>query len=115
MASLALGFRASDLWQRALPTALLGLALVGVPILVFAPEGLPRMNTLSRELTAIQAENDDTRRQIGALRDEVTRLRDEPRSVERIARDQLGLVRRNEIVVQFGTHEGREAHERGDR
>ncbi len=112
MAAFALGFRASDLWQRALPTALLGLALVGVPVLIFAPEGLPRMNTLASELSAIQAENEDTRRQIGALRDEVSQLRDEPRSVERIARDQLGLVRKNEIVVQFGSRDGRDRGER---
>ncbi len=100
------GFRAADLWQRALPTGLLGLALVGVPVLIFAPEGLPRMQTLSHELGTIQTENDDLRRQIGVLRTEVARLRDEPTSVERIARDQLGLVRKNEVVVQFG-HDGR--------
>ena len=97
MAAFALGFRASDLWQRALPTALLGLALVGVPVLIFAPEGLPRMNTLSSELSTIQAENDDTRRQIGALRDEVTRLRDEPRSgSDTMTPEQMGETRTHE-------------------
>jgi cell division protein FtsB len=31
----------------------------------------------------------------------VQELRDDPAAVERIARDQLGMVRRSEVVFQF--------------
>jgi cell division protein FtsB len=60
------------------------------------------MRTLDQELSRVGAENADLRREIGALRVEVKQLRDDPAAVERIARNQLGLVRKNEIVFQFG-------------
>lgn len=88
--------------QRALPIGVLALALVGAPVLIFEPQGLPRMQTLERELSRVQAENGELRRDIGTLRVEVKQLRDDPSAVERIARTQLGLVRKNEIVFQFG-------------
>jgi cell division protein FtsB len=88
--------------QRALPIGILSLALVGAPVLIFEPQGLPRMQTLEQELTRIEGENAELRRDIGALRVEVHDLRDNPAAVERIARNQLGLVRKSEIVFQFG-------------
>jgi cell division protein FtsB len=88
--------------QRALPIGILALALVGAPVLIFEPQGLPRMRTLEQELARVESENADLRRDIGTLRVEVRQLRDDPAAVERIARNQLGLVRKNEIVFQFG-------------
>jgi cell division protein FtsB len=79
----------------------LALAIFGVPILVLAPEGLPRMRGLERELADVTTENEELRRAVTNLRGEVKRLRDDPAAVERIARDQLGLVRKSEIVFQF--------------
>lgn len=77
------------------------MALIGAPILIFEPEGLPRMRALEEELTAVESENAVLRSDIQRLRAEVGDLRDHPDAVERIARDQLGLVRKNEIVFQF--------------
>jgi cell division protein FtsB len=88
--------------QRALPIAILTLALVGVPTLIFEPQGLPRMRALQQELSQVNAENIELRRDVGKLRVEVQRLRDDPAAIERIARDQLGLVRKRDIVFQFG-------------
>jgi cell division protein FtsB len=87
--------------ERALPIAILSLAIFGVPILVLAPEGLPRMRALERELSDVNVENENLRRAVTDLRGDVKRLRDDPAAVERIARDQLGLVRKSEIVFQF--------------
>jgi cell division protein FtsB len=99
--------------QRALPIGILALALVGAPVLIFQPQGLPRMQTLGRELERVEAENAELRRDIGTLRVEVKQLRDDPAAVERIARSQLGLVRRNEIVFQFGKGKGNAADGQG--
>jgi cell division protein FtsB len=88
--------------QRALPIGILTLALVGAPVLIFEPQGLPHMRTLEQELARVEADNMDLRRDIGTLRVEVRQLRDDPAAVERIARGELGLVRKNEIVFQFG-------------
>jgi cell division protein FtsB len=81
--------------------AILAIALVGAPLLIFQPEGLPRMRALEKELGEVTAENAELKRDVGRLRVQVKELRDEPAAVERIARDQLGLVRKSEIVFQF--------------
>ena len=88
--------------QRLLPMGILAVAVIAVPILIFAPDGLPRMRALEKELADVTAENADLRRDVGKLRAEVKQLRDDPTAVERIARDQLGLVRKSEVVFQFG-------------
>ena len=87
--------------ERFLPIGILVLALVGAPLMIFAPEGLPRLRGLERELQSVQEENRQLEREIDDLRGQVTRLRDDPAAVERIARDDLGLVRQSEIVFQF--------------
>lgn len=80
---------------------MLTMAVVAVPFLVFEPQGLPRMRGLEKELAGVQAENAELRRDIGKLRTDVRELRESPRAVERIAREQLGLVRKSEVVFQF--------------
>ncbi len=70
-------------------------------VLVFQNEGLPRMRALQKELAEGNHENADLKRDIGRLKAEVRDLRDNPTAVERIARDQLGLVRKSEVVFQF--------------
>jgi cell division protein FtsB len=87
--------------ERLLPIAVLMLALIGAPVMIFSREGLPRLRGLERELSAVEAENRDLQREIEELRGYVGRLRDDPAAVERIARDDLGLVRQSEIVFQF--------------
>lgn len=91
----------SRLLERALPIGILALAIIGVPILLLQPEGVPRMRALERDLADVNAENETLRQSVGDLRSEVKHLRDDPAAVERIARDELGLVRKSEIVFQF--------------
>jgi cell division protein FtsB len=81
---------------------MLVLATVAVPVLVLQPEGLPRLRGLQRELDQVETENDELKRDVGRLRVEVKQLRDDPAAVERIARDELGMVRKSEVVFQFG-------------
>jgi cell division protein FtsB len=92
----------ADVLQRTLPIAMLTLAFVAVPVLVLEPEGLPRLRGLQRELDGVHAENEALAREVTRLRVEVKELRDDPAAIERIARDQLGMVRKSEVVFQFG-------------
>jgi cell division protein FtsB len=87
--------------ERALPLLVLVVAVIGAPVLIFAPQGLPRLRALQRELASVEEENGDLRRDIEALRGRVSRLRDDPGALERLARDNLGLVRQSEVVFQF--------------
>jgi cell division protein FtsB len=92
---------ASDSLLRGLPIAVLTVSLIAVPVLVLEPQGLPRMRALEKELASVQTENAELRRDVGKLRADVKELRESPTAVERIAREQLGLVRKNEVVFQF--------------
>ncbi len=91
----------NDAWLRGLPLAVLTMSLVAVPVLVLQPQGMPRMRALDKELQDVEAENADLRRDVSHLRAEVKDLRENPAAVERIAREQLGLVRKSEVVFQF--------------
>ena len=93
--------RMNDAWLRGLPLAVLTMSLVAVPVLVLQPQGMPRMRALDKELRDVEAENADLRRDVARLRAEVKDLREDPAAVERIAREQLGLVRKSEVVFQF--------------
>ncbi len=86
---------------RGLPLAVLMLSLVAVPILLLEPQGLPRMRALETELSGVEVENASLRGDVGRLRTDVKELRENPAAVERIAREQLGLVRKSEVVFQF--------------
>jgi cell division protein FtsB len=87
--------------ERVLPIAVLVLALVGAPLMIFAPEGLPRLRGLELELEQVGSENRQLQREIDELRGHVERLRDDPAAVERMAREDLGLLRQSEVVFQF--------------
>lgn len=87
--------------QRLLPATILVVAILSAPVLIFSPEGLPRVQSLERELEGVKKENEEQRRNINNLRKTVQNLKDNPTAVERIARDELGLVRKNEVVFQF--------------
>ena len=95
--------RYAKLVERVLPVAVLVVAVVGAPVLIFSPQGLPRLRGLQKELADVNEENAEVRREIEALRGRVARLRDDRGAIERIARDNLGLVRPNEVVFQFQT------------
>jgi cell division protein FtsB len=87
--------------ERGLPLGLLAVALVGAPLLIFSRDGMPRLEAVEKELDAVERENDELRREIDVLRARVGKLRDDPATVEQLARDELGLIRHSEVVFQF--------------
>jgi cell division protein FtsB len=95
--------RGTLLLERVLPVGVLVIAIVGAPVMILSPHGLPRLRGLEKELADVDDENAELRREIETLRGRVARLRDDPAAVERIARDDLGLVRQTEVVFQFPT------------
>jgi cell division protein FtsB len=84
-----------------LPLGLLVFVTVVVPLRVLETEGLPRYRALRAELHATRATNDRMRREVLQLRERVARLQSDPEALERIARDELGMLRNDEIVFQF--------------
>lgn len=87
--------------QRVLPLAVLALAAISVPMLMLSATGLPRLQSLRDEKVRADDEVSRLSEEIWELRAEVARIKDDPAAVERAARDELGLVRRTEVVFQF--------------
>jgi cell division protein FtsB len=87
--------------QRVLPLLVTAGAAVAVPLMVFSPSGLTRLNALRQERARADEEVAKLSRQIDRLRAEVARVKEDPAYVERAARDELGLLRQTEVVFQF--------------
>jgi len=84
-----------------MPLAVLAMAAISVPMLMLSATGLPRLQGLREEKVRADDEVSRLSQQIWELRAEVARIKDDPAAVERAARDDLGLVRRTEVVFQF--------------
>ena len=84
-----------------LPFSLMVMAIMTVPTLVLDEQGLPRYRHLREELGELRASNEELVREIASLKGEIEALRTDPSYVERIARDELGMVRAEELVFQF--------------
>ena len=87
--------------QRVLPLSVLLVAAISVPVMAFSPGGLSRLEHLQEEKKRADAEVTRLSQQIQELRAEVQRIKEDPSLVERAARDELGLVRKTEVVFQF--------------
>jgi len=87
------------LWM--LPFGLLILAIVSVPLSILDEQGLPRYRALRGELAEVERVNDRLRRDVEQLHRDVNGLRQDPEAIERIARDELGMIREDEILFQF--------------
>jgi cell division protein FtsB len=84
-----------------LPFVLLMFAIVCVPLRLVEPEGLPRYRALRAERDQVLARNEELRREVGSLEAAVRRLQSEPEALEKIARDELGMLRSDELLFQF--------------
>lgn len=87
--------------ERVLPIAILVLAMVAVPVMILSPSGLRRLDELRRDKVQSRQEISRLSEQIRQLRAQVKHIKQDPAAVERVARDELGLVRRTEVVFQF--------------
>lgn len=84
-----------------LPFFLLVFTVVAVPLHILDEQGLPRYRALRHELARVAESNTRTREELRGLQREVDALKNDPHAVERIARDELGMVRPGELVFQF--------------
>lgn len=87
--------------QRILPLAVLALGVLGMPTLLLTGGGLGRLERLEREEETVALEISRLNKRIEFLRARALELKADPTAVERSARDELGLLRRTEIVFHF--------------
>jgi len=88
-------------FRQLLPASLLLLSATSVPVLVWSPTGLARLEALAQQRTGLALEVQHLEREIERLRIQAESIKTSPTSIERVARDELGLVRQTELVMQF--------------
>jgi cell division protein FtsB len=86
---------------QAFPILILILTLLTVPFLIFGDDGLQRVDRLEAELTQIRRENGKLEARCRELRRRLEAYRTRPGYLEDVARDELGLVRPDELVLVF--------------
>ena len=85
----------------ALPIALLLTAAIGVPVKVLDSQGIERVKRLRKELETLEEDNAKMRRENEALKREIRSFHSDPSYIERVARDELGMVGPDEVIYQF--------------
>ena len=81
------------------PRVLLFAALVLFVNSVFGEQGLADSLRARRQIRASQVNILSLRDDNARLRNQIRRLREDPRAIEDVARRDLGLIRRGEILV----------------
>jgi cell division protein FtsB len=89
------------LLERLVPLGMLLVAAVSVPVMLWSPSGLARLQALQGQRETLGLEVSRLEREIEQLRFQAESIKTSPSSIERVARDELGLVRRTELVMQF--------------
>jgi cell division protein FtsB len=79
----------------------LAFAFGYLPYRVYGGAGLGRLGVLQRELHDLKARNQVTAAENARLREEVHALRHDLGAVERVAREELGLVKPGDVVFQI--------------
>jgi cell division protein FtsB len=100
-ASLLHSVHVNPRFRQLLPASLLLLSATSVPLLIWSPTGLARLEALEQQRKGLQLEVQRLEREIERLRIEAESVKTSPASIERVARDELGLVRQTELVMQF--------------
>lgn len=94
-----MSLRRSMAWL--LPFGLLVYAFFSVPVRILSEDGLPRYLQQRELLARIRQENAQLSAEIARLDRESRALLYDPDAVERVARDEHGMLREGELLFQF--------------
>ena len=95
-------FRIMAHWLGRLMVAILMFGgLWGIAATLLARDGIDRCNRIEMELTQLERVNEDLGYQNGALTQRIEGLNSDPRVIEDIAREELGMIRSDETIYLF--------------
>lgn len=83
------------------PLALAALGLATLLVLGYGGQSLARVWRMKQEVESLEREIGTLRAETGRLTELVTRLRTDPDYIERVAREDLGLVKPGERVLKL--------------
>jgi cell division protein FtsB len=82
------------------------LVLVILAFTVFGERGLLNLVRYQKERQELVAEAERLKAENQRLREEIERLKNDPSLIERLAREELGMVKPGELVIQFADNKG---------
>ena len=94
--------------KKVLPTVLLLVAAVLSFSAIFAGESYGRLRELRAMLVRQRDANQELKGTVESLKREVSQLENDPRKLEKAARNELVLARPNEMVFIFDQEDGKE-------
>jgi cell division protein FtsB len=83
------------------PIIILTLALCAAAFSFLSDDGFSRLSSLSKNLEHQRRANAKLEESVQALKRQVHGLQNDPRTVEKAARSELGMARSDELVVVF--------------
>ena len=75
--------------------------LLAVGLAVYGWQGVVRLRHMREQLQALERDNAALRQQAERLAQVIDRLRNDPAYLERIAREERGMVRPGETILKF--------------
>jgi len=70
-------------------------------VIIFGDRGLVEVGRLKGERDRLLKDNRDLQQQNLSLRREIDRLKTDPAYIEHVARQELGMIGRDEVIVRF--------------
>jgi len=98
--SLIMGTLSRFIWVVLPVVLVVGTAIV-VPMKLFDDQGFDRVERLRLDLKKLEEANRQIKRQNNALRKQITAFHSDPEYIEKVARDELGLITPDEVIYQF--------------
>jgi cell division protein FtsB len=86
---------------RLVLAAVIAIGLGYVPYRTYGPGGIGRITNLRQQLDTLEKKNAQIARHNGSLLHQVRKLKQDRNTWERVARDELGLVRAGDLIFQF--------------
>jgi cell division protein FtsB len=84
---------------------MLSLAVLTGLITLYSGDGYPRLNMLRRSISGQHSRNRDLEMRVAEPKQQVEALQLDERALEKVARDQYGLARPDELVFIFDGNE----------
>src|SRR3984957_16240333 len=102
MRSPKISWSAAEIFLRRNVRQILGLALFALLVHdVFGPHGFIAMRRTQKEIEQIRDQIGKMNDQNKSLAEQVNSLKSDPRSIERIAREEMGLARPGEMIFKL--------------
>jgi cell division protein FtsB len=93
--------------KYAIVSVITGLAMVGLLVFgLFGEKGFTDLNRLKGELGRMNHQIDRLKQENLALYRYIDRLRNDPSFVENVARQELGMIGKDEMIINFRKPEG---------